>query len=259
MKYIILICLVSIVFGQKTYQTSYETSMDFTGFYVENGNDYASTMDTTIELVKHGVWSHKHWVDSARDVQNDTGDYEPHRAYVTHQFYKHAVQFFNKCLVSIYIYTDVNLYKKTGTDDWLSLATFSDDTTNSWDRTVLVNLTTDGYIRLVHVPIQQGQTHTYQAGPRNTENPNLKWPQREWNRLDVYLDFDSTGGEAKVWQNGSLISTAEIDSVNGYIVQAHFGLYSSATMASGTVYNDKLRIIEVANDSVAQVLVDGPW
>lgn len=253
------------------WQSSYESTNDFksgsgSSWYVEDGSSYASHMDTSMEVVRHGVWSHKHVIDSARDVQNDTGAYKPHRAYVVIDLTKaDGISYMGRALIQIYVYTDLLLQERVGTDDWFSLATLSCDSSDNWRRTILVNLTTDGYIRLVHVPGQGEQTHTFQMSSSNNPSGNRKWKNKQWNRVDIYLDTDSLTGEAIVWQNQIKVSSANVrgcsfgDSTLPYLVQAHFGMYSPATMATGVVYNDKLRLIEVANDSVAQVLVNEPW
>jgi hypothetical protein len=124
---------------------------------------------------------------------------------------------------------------------------------------LLVNITPDGYIKLVHVPNQGEQFRIYQADTLNNPSGDLLFPQKEWVRLDVLIDFNVTNGYAKVWQNGQFISHAEVEGGNGYLAQAHFGLYASAAVSKGVIYNDKLRIQEVANESEAITLVNSKW
>lgn len=278
----ILISLVlfslTLIVAQKKYQTSYERLGDFRTFsgvpwYIEGGPNYGSLMDSSFEVVYHGILSHKHWInpDSApRDIDNEsTPEYLPYRAYQTIQLNKATgIGYMEKTLLSVYIWTDIHLQDRVGIDDWLSLITMTCDTSDAWQRTILANLTIDGYIRLVHVPNQGQQNHTFQVGPSNNPTGSKKWKQKRWNRVDMYIDTDSVSGKAILWQNGVKMSEAPVRQCQGsigtppltpYLIQLHLGLYASAMLTYGVVYNDKLRLIEVANDSVAQVLVDWPW
>ncbi|WP_244245333.1 hypothetical protein [Leptospira kemamanensis] len=51
---------------------------------------------------------------------------------------------------------------------------------------------------------------------------------------------------AKVWVDSTLVSTANVSGGCGVLEQAHFGLYASPTLSSGSIYNDDLRIQEVS-------------
>ena len=115
-----------------------------------------------------------------------------------------------------------------------SFATFTDDEFDNWNRTVLVNLSHDGFVHLGHVPEQGMQEHIFQTA-------NITFPQKEWVELKIYLDF-SNDGYIKVWQNGELVSHAIVKNVKNRLAQAHFGMYCPPQMASGVVYNDDLRI-----------------
>jgi hypothetical protein len=72
----------------------------------------------------------------------------------------------------------------------------------------------------------------------------LTFPQKEWVELKMYLDFRDNG-YAKVWQNGQLVSHANIENITNKLSQAHFGLYCSPQLVTGTLYNDDLIIKEV--------------
>ena len=76
---------------------------------------------------------------------------------------------------------------------------------------------------------------------------------RQWVELKFYLDMDPVHGEAKVWQDGQLVSTALVNGGNGKLAQAHFGMYAAPEFASGVVYNDDLEIREVAAPSVGGI------
>lgn len=275
---LLIMSLILIIFGAgKKWETSFEKVGDFKSpsgipWYVEGGSAFASAIDTSMETVMHGVWTHKHWILSAR-ADSNTGPYQPHRAYVTIQFQKSNVLFMQRALISIYVWSDVTLKKRPPLDDWFSIATITCDTSDNWSRTILVNLTAEGYIRLVHVPLQGEQTHTYQVTSSNNPTGTKKWQHKKWNRLDIYLDTDPVTGRAIVWQNGILMSKANVRGCSNsppltpYINQAHFGLYIAAAVPKATIYNDKLRFIEVAdtNASVARVdslldsLIKTPW
>ena len=127
----------------------------------------------------------------------------------------------------------------------------SADNSNNWSRTVLVNITPDGYIRLVHVPNQGEQKYLFQVDSVMDPNGSLKYPYREWVKIDVYLDFSKLNGYAKVWQNGVLISHADVKGGHGLLEQAHFGLYAAASISKGVIYNDDLIIQEVENENIA--------
>lgn len=272
-KLILLLILASLVYSQKKYQTSYETLNNFKTasgqmWYTETGSAYGSTMDSSMEVVYHGILSHKHWIVEANGPDNED-PYDPHRAYQTIQLHKaNGIGYMGKTLLSFYAWTDIDLYNQPGIDDWFSLATLSCDTSDNWQRTILANLTTDGYIRLVHVPNQGEQNHTFQINSTNNPSLSRQWKHKRWNRVDMYIDTDSVSGKAILWQNQFKVSEAPVRQCQGsvgtppltpYLIQVHLGLYASERISRGIVYNDKLRLIEVANDSVATYLVSQPW
>ena len=86
----------------------------------------------------------------------------------------------------------------------------------------------------MHVPDQGEQNHLFQT-------QTLKFPQKEWVELKIYLDF-TENASVKVWQNGELVSSASVQDVENKLAQAHFGLYCPPSIASGVVYNDDLKI-----------------
>lgn len=237
----------------RTFTTSFETIPDFDGFYIVPQDTYDSTQDLLTEQVYDGTFSHKAWILRKRADSND-GLYLPHRAYPTIQFQKTADGIYRTpCLVSMWVYLDITLTVRAGIDDWFSFITLSPDTSDNWARTVVVNITPDGYIRLVHVPNQGEQDYIYQVD----SNVSLQFPYAQWVRLDLLINFDSEKGYAKLWQNGTLISHAAVNGGNSGQAQAHFGLYASAAIESGTIFNDKLRIIEVSDEVEALLLVNG--
>lgn len=252
----------------RTFTLTFNSIEEFTatGFYHESGEDYdsRSTLSETGDPVKEGAVSHKAVILLARDTDNNsTTGYKPHRAYPTLQFQKATDGIYRTpCLVTLWVYLDTPELRDLPdgqVDDWISLVTLSPDPADTWSRTVVVNLVHDGYLRLVHVPEQGEQQRIYQLEAADDPAGEHRFPQREWVRLDILIDFAETEGYAKVWQNGHLVSHAAVNGGNGGLAQAHFGLYASAALASGTVYNDRLRITEVDDEEAALVLVNGEW
>lgn len=235
----------------REFESGFESQDDFKGFYIVPSGDYQSSHELSTQEVFQGRYSHKAWITAPRAIHNDGPAYLPHRAYPTIQLHKTAEgSFRTPCLITLWVFTDVELQPRDGIDDWLSLVTLSPDASDLWSRTILVNLTTDGYLRLVHVPAQGQQQHLFQAGP-STPPPgdrDLRFPQGQWVRLDVYLDLDPQEGYAKVWQDGALVSHAQVYGGKGGLAQAHFGLYAGAALSAGTVYNDDLSIREVRDE-----------
>ncbi len=228
----------------RRFESSFESVDDFADFHMESGERYESSQEQSDERVFHGDYSHKAWIIAARDSDNESSPaYLPHRAYPTIQFQKTADRAFRgPCLVSLYVWLDMVLEDRPEgqIDDWFSLATLSPDPSDNWNRTVLANLAPDGYLRLVHVPSQGRQEHIEQ-------------------RVDILIDFDAEEGYATVWQNGEKLSHAKVEGGSGYLEQAHFGLYASAAIAEGVVYNDKLRILEDVNPGDVEELVNNNW
>ncbi len=247
----------------RTFETSFEAVSDFNGFYIESGGSFDSGQELSGENVHHGALAHKAWIIQARAADNDGWEYRPHRAYPTINFQWTPDGIYRTpCLVSLWVYLDMPLeFRPPGKiNDWMSFVTLTPDSSDDWVRTVLVNVGPDGYARLMHVPRQGEQTYIYQAGANgNDPTGALKFRQKEWVRLDVYIDFSPSGGYAKVWQNQQLVSHAAVEGGAGGLAQAHFGLYASAAVPSGTVYNDHMRIREVGGEAEAVGLVEAAW
>jgi hypothetical protein len=51
------------------------------------------------------------------------------------------------------------------------------------------------------------------------------------------------------------MSHAAVEGALGGLAQAHFGLSASAAIASGTIYNDRLKIREVVDETEADLPV----
>lgn len=228
---------------QRTFATSFESIADFAGFYiVPQGYMGTSWHEQSRERVYSGLFSHKAWIQGINPpstlIKNNN-----HRAYPTIQFQKTPSGVFNSPLeIEFRVWLDMPLKARKGENEWVSFATFTDDPTNAWKRTVLVNLSWDGRLHLMHVPRQGMQEYLYQ-------NTTLKFPQRQWVHVRVFLDTRATGGYAKVWQDGVLVSHARITDMNGTLAQAHFGLYAAPSISRGVIFNDDLIIREVRGES----------
>ncbi|TAN41493.1 MAG: hypothetical protein EPN25_04850 [Nitrospirae bacterium] len=109
-------------------------------------------------------------------------------------------------------------------------------TSDEWDA-VLVNLSDQGFVHLMHVPYN-GQ------GERTFQTSTLRFPMRQWVKLTVALHFDREHGYAAVWQDDELVSRAEVKRGEGLFTQAHFGLYAPPSLSEGVIYNDDLMIKE---------------
>ncbi len=219
----------------RTYQTSFESVDDFAGFYIvpQDARPTASH-DLTTEIVRSGRFSHKGWVTgpnwpSSRFVNNN------HRGYPTIQLYKlEGGAFRTPVKIEFWVWLDMDL--KPG--EWFSFATLDHTMRDIWDP-VLINLSDEGIVHLMHVPTNGRGITTYQ-------NETLKFPFRQWVKLTAELHFDRDNGYAKVWQDDVLVSEAEVRRGNGLFTQAHFGLYAPPSIASGVIYNDDLVIREMA-------------
>jgi len=233
--------------NNRLFKTSFESISDFSDFYIVPQGDYDSNHELSIEKIISGAYSHKAWITGPRSDTNDGIIYLPHRAYPTVQLYKTSIgSFVTPCIITFYANLDITLQDKPlgQIDDWFSFATLSPDKSDNWVRTILVNIAPDRMLRLVHVPDQGKQEYIYQ-------NTTLEYPYQEWVRISIYIDLSEENGYAKLYQNGTLVSHAKVNGGNGVLEQAHFGLYASAAISSGTIYNDDLEIREVRNESEA--------
>jgi hypothetical protein len=236
----------------REFRTSFEAVSEFDDFYIVKQGDYDSNHELSTERKISGDYSHKAWITGSRASNNDGSVYLPHRAYPTIQLYKTSMgSFVTPCIITFYSYLDIELEDKpTGQiDDWFSFATLSTDNSDLWERTILVNIAPDNLLRLVHVPEQGKQEYIFQ-------NTTLEYPYKQWVKIAIYIDLSENNGYAKVWQNGTLVSHALVKGGYGLLEQAHFGLYASAAISSGVIFNDDLIIIEIENELQAMQYVD---
>ena len=102
------------------------------------------------------MYAHKAWISGANPLSTKRTN-NNHRGYPTVQFQNTSKGVFKTpCLISIRVWLDMELQKsKTREeDDWCSFTTFTDDVSDSWKRTVLVNLDVNGFIHVQHTTDQ---------------------------------------------------------------------------------------------------------
>ncbi|GBF50930.1 hypothetical protein LPTSP4_24580 [Leptospira ryugenii] len=221
----------------KSFQTSFESLSEFSLFYsVPNNYQSAATHELSSEQKVTGNLSHKARI-TAKGPSCSFPTNCNHRAYPTIQLHKLTSGGFKTPVqIELSVYLDMNLTNS----DWFSFATFSADASDSWRRVVLVNTDAKNKAYLMHVPLHNQSNLSFQ-------NPNVNFPQNRWVKLKTCLNFDPNQGEAKVWQDEVLISTAKVSGGCGVLEQAHFGLYASPNLSQGTIYNDDLLIREVSS------------
>ncbi len=225
---------------KKEFISSFETADDFSGFYITPQNHLRTTFHELSDTIVHqGAYAHKAWISGINPPSSATIN-NNHRGYPTIQFQKTSEGVFKTpCYITIWVWLDMELQESTTGEenDWFSFATFTNDESDNWERTVLVNLSHEGFVHLGNVPKQGQQTHIFQTS-------SIPFPQKEWIELKIYLDF-GTNGYAKVWQNGALVSYAKTENLENKLSQIHFGMYAPPQMKSGVIYNDNLKIVEV--------------
>ncbi len=242
LKLVLFLGLLTVVLScyepnweKRQFVTSFESVSDFDGFYI-TPEEYLNTKHELSDSIVHsGTYSHRAWVISANPPSTPSQN-NNHRGYPTVQFQNTPKgPFKTPCYVSLWVWLDMDLNANPGgEDDWFSFATFTDDETDNWYRTVLVNLSHDGFVHLQHTTNQGSQERIFQTS-------DIIFPQKEWVELKIFLDFGDDG-YAKVWQNGVLVSHAEIGNITNKLSQAHFGMYCSPQISHGEVYNDDLKI-----------------
>lgn len=219
----------------RIFKTSFESVDDFKGFYIVP-QDYksAASHDLSVEQVKSGIYAHKGWVYKKNELSTVVTN-NNHRGYPTIQLYKtKGGAFKTPVLIEFWVWLDIELVK----GEWFSFATFDHTTSDTWDP-VLVNLSDEKIVHIMHTPFN-GQ------GERIFQTTDIKFPMRTWVKLTACLDFDADHGNIKVWQNDQLVSEAEIGKgrADGFLTQAHFGLYAPPSVSRVVVYNDYLIIKE---------------
>lgn len=237
--------LASCEYPQKNrrFESSFESVSEFSLFYITPQGHLGTTYhDLQDSIVHSGTYAHIAWVTGTNPPSTPFVN-NNHRGYPTIQLQKTSQGVFKTpCYVTFWVYLDMTLHPASPENEWFSFATFTPDESDNWSRTVLINLAyEDSCLRLMHVPNQGQQNHIFQTS-------SVKFPQKQWVEIKAYLDFDPAHGYAKVWQNGILVSHAEVDGCNGNLAQAHFGMYASPLVSSGFIVNDDLVIEEVEHE-----------
>ena len=230
----------------REFSTSFESIDDFFNFYITPQAHLNTSFHAQSDaLVYSGNYSHKAWIEGANPPSTPSVN-NNHRGYPAIQLYKtEKGSFESPIAISLWVWLDINLQANAldEENDWFSFATFTDDESDSWSRTMLVNLSHDGFVHLQHTSGQGENDIVFQT-------TTLVFPKKEWVELKIYLDL-SAHGYAKVWQNDVLVSHANVSNIKGKLAQAHFGMYSPPQLESGVVYNDDLHIEMVDDESSA--------
>ncbi len=244
----IIVCSILLLFSchhtqnNRIFTTSFEDIKEFDTFYITPQNHLNTSFHELTEVNVHsGRYAHRGWITGSNSgstaiVNNN------HRAYPTVQLKNLSEgSFKTPCYISLWVWLDMELHKnEAGEDDWFSFATFTDDESDDWKRTILVNLNADGIVHLQHTTAQGENATIFQTS-------DIVFPQKKWVELKIYLDFGEDA-YAKVWQDGKLVSYAAIGNISNKLSQAHFGLYCSPRVSAGEVFNDDLEIKEVESE-----------
>ncbi len=218
----------------REFSTGFEDVSDFDGFYLTPQNyKGTSSQELSTEQVRSGRFAHKGWIYGA-NRRSTLFTNNNHRGYPTIQLYKlEGGAFRTPVKIEFWVWLDMEI--KPG--EWFSFATLDYTTRDTWDP-VLVNLSDEGIVHLMHVPRNGKAEYSFQT-------EDIIFPMREWVKLGIELHFDEENGYAKVWQNDQLVSQAPVGNGDGLFTQAHFGLYAPPSMTEGVVFNDDLVIREI--------------
>lgn len=219
----------------KIFRAGFESSEDYAGSYVVKSGQLGTTFHAlSAEQVHGGRLAHKAWIRGANSSWRFDQDGPNHRGYPTFQFCRTIGGFDGPTLVTLWVWLDAAL--KRG--EWFSFATLCADPSDRWRRVVCVNLDDRGFVHLMHVP-------THGQGRRTFQTDTIRFPLRRWVELKMYIDFDTSSGYAAVWQDGALVSAAEVRGGTGVLEQVHFGAYTPPNVDSAIVYNDDLEVRRV--------------
>lgn len=210
------------------FQSGFENDSDFAGFYVTPQSPF-TRHEVRADGAHSGRRAHVAWLTGATGAEPVDGP--NHRGYPTIQLQKRGQSCTTPCVVQLWVRVDgFTLHR----GDWLSLATFSPDSSDRWSPVVTVNVGPEGWLSLFHVPTQ-GQ------GARAYQRTDVPFPQGRWVRVTTWLDLDDDGAVA-VWQDGVLVSAARFRGGSGSLDQMHFGLYAAPSVVHGAVLNDDIAV-----------------
>ena len=241
--------------ANRSFSSSFESFSDFSNsFIVPRNYQDAASHEITSFPVHSGSSAHHAWI-YAKGPDCPSWENCNHRAYPTIQLHKDpSAGYHGTIFIEFWVYSTIQV----SDGQWISLATFSADPSDHWSRTVLLNVgkinhSQDSYLHLMHVPNQGENTWIYQT---NSEKNPLPFPNNQWVKISTCLNLDPLNGFAKVWQDDTLVSTARVAGGCGVLEQAHFGLYASPSLSSGSLYNDDLTIKEVAECPKQGFMID---
>jgi hypothetical protein len=260
----------------RRYATSFETLEEFSDFYLVPQNYLGTSWHELSTAVVHsGERAHRGWLDGWNDVV--PGKNTNHRAYPTIQLFKQGEPYADLVRVELWVWLDVEPVQcRDG--DWFSFATLTSYADVNWFQSQLINLDSQGFVHLMHVPTQGKQVHDI------FQTNTVHFPTREWVKLTALIDYSTDNAwrspHIAVWQNEQLVSAArfsprvdpttldrslwpaclagwdgrsveaaeaqcQLDFRGGVLSQAHFGLYAAPLLTTGQVFNDDLEVLEL--------------
>ena len=165
------------------YATGFENDADLAGFYVTPQSAMTRHEVRSNSNAHAGQRFHVGWLTGETGVEPVDGP--NHRGYPTIQLPQRPVgTCITPCLIQFWAKLDgVELHQ----GEWFSLATFSSDASNRWTRVVTVNVGSEGWLFLFHVPDQGG-------GDRLLQRTDLPFPLGRWVRITTWLDLDPDHG-----------------------------------------------------------------
>lgn len=214
----------------------FESVDEFAGWYItpQTSLTHHELWTTTVH---GGTHAHHAWVTGA-NTANVEPDGPNHRGYPTIQLSKRPGGCVSPCLVTVWAWADIPL--RPG--EWFQLATLTSSASDIWLPAQVVNVGSEGWLHVMHVPSQGLKQWTYQR-------TDLPFPTRQWVRVDILVDYRSTTGAIAAFQDGVLMSAAPLDPTGtnalGVLNQVHAGMYAPPTVASGVILNDDLTVARV--------------
>lgn len=214
--------LVSFSFSQKTFISPLNNFNEYYGYWVEPNTEYS----------RHGLYARPDGVyHIGETVKSNPTPGAVHRAYPTFQPWK---------TIGSFGPSTTTLWFKFGCSglpagEWLSLATFAKvkgDT--NWDP-VCLNINPQANLYLMHTPLSGQKIYSVLG--------DTKIVTERWYRLDVLIDFRPSGSILVLLDRRPILF-AQVLGGDGYLHQAHFGLYSSGKLTNTYIANDSLSIIE---------------
>jgi hypothetical protein len=237
----------SCSFEPRTWKTGFEQLTDFDGFYLTPVPHMGTTrQELSAANVRSGNLAHRAWISGPNPKPDAINTNTNHRGYPTIQLHKlSGGGYRTPVLAEWWVWFDMSLQSPASPPagagsnacEWVSFATLSLDKSDNWSRVVLFNQGWEGYAHLMHLRAQGDQSTSFQSR-------TVQVPQRQWARLTFWLDARASGGQARIWVNGQLASEGPALGGQGILEQAHFGLYADPDCASGTLWNEDLRIFE---------------